>query len=100
MEKLGVTMFSRDLIECFENSVKGSREKFDFEGAIVITAPAVLSRYYALHHSVPSLDSRPKRVGTREIVNGFASFPDRAPNIDAIIPVITSLNLIVCEVIV
>jgi hypothetical protein len=27
-------------------------------------------------------------------------FPDRAPNIDAILPVITSPNLLVCEVIV
>jgi hypothetical protein len=93
-------MISGDLIECFENSVKRSRKKFDFEGSIAITASAVFARYYALQHSVPSLDSRPKGARTREIVNGLASFPDRAGNIDAIIRMIISPNLIVCEVIV
>jgi hypothetical protein len=60
---------------------------------------AVFARYYALQHSVPSLDSRPKGTRAKEIVNGLASFPDRAPNIDAIIQVISSPNRIVCEVI-
>jgi hypothetical protein len=91
------------LSEFIETAVKGSLEKFEFEGSIATTAAADFARHQlssALQHSVPSLNSHPKGTGTREIVNGFASFPGRAPNTEAVIRVITSPKLIVCEVIV
>jgi hypothetical protein len=99
MKKRGLTIFSWDFEEFFENPVSRSRKKFDFEPSIAITAPVIFATYYALQHSVTVLGRHPKVTRTREIVDGFASFPDRAPNLKAIIQVITSPALIVCEVI-
>jgi hypothetical protein len=78
---------SNFLSEFIETSVKGCLEKFEFEGPIATTAKADFARHRlssALQHSVPSLNSHPTGTGTREIVNGFASFPDKAPNTEAV----------------
>jgi hypothetical protein len=102
MKKPYLTIFPETSKNFLRRLSRGSRKKFAFEGPIAITAPADFARSdlsYALDHSVPSPNSHPPGTGTRQIVNGFASFPDRAPNIEATIHVITSPNLIVCEVI-
>jgi hypothetical protein len=83
--------------------VEGSEKELDLETFIAIIAPADFARHelsYALQHSVPSLHSHPQGTGPREIVNGFGSFPERAPPVEAIIQEIKSRKFIVCEVIV
>jgi hypothetical protein len=61
MKKPSLTIFSETSKNFLRGLSRGSRNKFDFEGSIAITAPADFATYdlsYALQHSVIPTSAR------------------------------------------